>query len=59
MLVETIDEINRWLEDEFWPGDAGAKDGGEWVVGEGKGLDYRKGTLWYGSGATVYLGRGF
>jgi hypothetical protein len=33
--------------------------GGEWVVGEGKGLDLRKGVLWYGGGETVRLGKGF
>jgi hypothetical protein len=35
------------------------KEGGEWVVGEGKGLDLRKGVLWYGGGETVRLGKGF
>jgi hypothetical protein len=34
-------------------------EGGEWVVGEGKGLDLRKGVLWYGGGETVRLGNGF
>ena len=34
-------------------------EGGEWVVGEGKGLDLRKGVLWYGGGETVRLGKGF
>ena len=31
----------------------------EWIVGQEKGLDFRKGTLWYGGGETVYLGKGF
>ena len=36
------------------------KDGGEWIIGqEDKGLDCRWGTLWYGAGETLRLGRGF
>lgn len=31
---------------------------GQWVVGEGRGLDFRKGALWYGGGETIYLGKG-
>lgn len=61
-LVERIEEVNEWLKREFWPkGEGeGIKEGGEWVVGEGKGLDCRKGALWYGSGGeTVMLGEGF
>jgi len=59
-LVEEIEEINRWLEDEFWPKNGHIKEGGEWTVGEEKGLEYRKGTLWYGAGGeTVHLGKGF
>lgn len=58
-LVSTIDEINKWLEAEYWPEEVGIRPGGEWTVGEEKGLDHRKGTLWYGGGETVRLGRGF
>lgn len=59
-LVSTIEEINKWLQDEYWPSADGIKHGGEWVVGEEKGLDFRKGTLWYGGGGqTVMLGKGF
>ena len=58
-LVETIEDINTWLED-FWPKDGMIKDGGEWLVGAEKGLEFRKGALWYGSGGeTVRLGKGF
>lgn len=60
-LVETIEEINEWLEKEFWPSGEGSeiKAGGEWIVGQEKGLDFRQGSLWYGGGNTVRLGKGF
>jgi len=59
-FISMIDEINAWLQAEYWPRSEQIKDGGEWVVGEGKGLDYRKGALWYGDGGeTVRLGKGF
>jgi hypothetical protein len=71
--VGEIEAVNRWLEEEFWPQEQieggvgkegeqamqGIKQGGEWVVGDGKGLDLRKGVLWYGGGETVILGKGF
>ncbi|GJC98164.1 hypothetical protein ColKHC_06990 [Colletotrichum higginsianum] len=58
--VETIDEINAWLEREVWD----LKDGaggwvGEWLVGQERGLDARNGQLWYGGGRTIRLGEGF
>ena len=58
-LIDAIEEINEWLEREYWPKDGRIKDGGEWIVGEEKGLEYRKGALWYGGGETVHLGKGF
>lgn len=59
-FMRVIGEVNEWLEKEFWPNEGGIKDGGEWVVGEEKGLEVRKGTLWYGGGGeTVLLGEGF
>lgn len=62
--IEEIEGVNRWLEVEFWPRGDGEQaesinEGGEWIVGEGKGLDLRKGKLWYGGGETVMLGKGF
>ena len=63
MLVDKIEAINAWLQDEYWPKkgrqEAVVKNGGEWIVGEEKGLDCRKGTLWYGGGETIRLGKGF
>jgi hypothetical protein len=57
--IALIEEINAWLEREFWPRDGAIKEGGEWIVGQEKGLDCREGTLWYGGGKTVRLGKGF
>ncbi|KAI1270482.1 60S ribosomal protein L44 [Xylariaceae sp. FL1019] len=56
--VESIDEINSWLEKEVW-GNPDADVIGEWVVGQEKGIDIRVGTLWYGGGRTVLAGEGF
>lgn len=58
--IDVIENTNLWLQDEYWPRSGktiGA--GGEWIVGKDKGLDCRKGTLWYGGGETVRLGKGF
>jgi hypothetical protein len=60
--ISEIELINKWLEAEFWPEGHGHEKiipGGEWVVGEEKGLDFRKGQLWYGGGETIYLGQEF
>lgn len=65
-LIAKIDEINQWLQDEYWPRTQQDADGtvhevisrgGEWIVGEEKGLDFRQGRLWYGGGETIYLGK--
>lgn len=58
--VHTIEEINAWLQEEYWPeaGQAIAA-GGQWIIGQEQGLDCRKGRLWYGGGETVRLGQGF
>lgn len=59
-LLDHIDTINTWLRDQYWPSeDRPIQAGGEWIVGQEKGLDCRKGTLWYGGGETVQLGKGF
>ena len=57
--IDTTDDINRWLQEEYWPKEGGIKEGGEWVVGEEKGLELRKGPVWYGGGEQVHLGKGF
>jgi vesicle-fusing ATPase len=51
-LVEKIENINAWLQKEFWPehNDGRIPDGGDWVLGQEQGLVCRMGTLWY-----VYL----
>lgn len=56
--VETIDEINQWLEAEVWD-QPGSELIGEWLIGQEKGLDVRVGTLWYGGGRTLLMGEGF
>lgn len=59
-LVNHIEQINLELQHEYWPnGDETIKPGGQWMVGQGKGLDCRKGTLWYGGGETIRLGKGY
>lgn len=58
--ITVIEGINSWLQDEYWPkGNGTIRSGGEWIVGKEKGLDCRKGSLWYGGGETVQLGKGF
>ncbi|EHL03493.1 hypothetical protein M7I_0438 [Glarea lozoyensis 74030] len=57
--MEKIEEVNVWLEKEFWPSNGEDEEGFEWVVGMEKGLDFRQGTLWYGGGETIRLGKGF
>lgn len=56
--VETIDEVNLWLQKEVWDR-PGAELIGEWLVGQEKGLDVRVGALWYGGGRTVMMGEGY
>lgn len=60
-LVRVIEETNAWLQADYWPreGSDSIRSGGEWIVGEEKGLDCKQGTLWYGGGERVRLGKGF
>ncbi|KAH8820902.1 RNA ligase/cyclic nucleotide phosphodiesterase [Xylogone sp. PMI_703] len=55
--VELIEQVNAWLVEEYWPSDD--KPGIEWIIGHEKGLDCRQGTLWYGGGTSIRLGKGF
>lgn len=58
--ISEIRNINEWLEKEYWPEeDRPIQPGGEWIVGEERGLDFRKGTLWYGGGETIRQGQAF
>ncbi|KAA8569170.1 hypothetical protein MFRU_004g00230 [Monilinia fructicola] len=58
--INLIEEVNVWLKEEFWPQEGCKRnEDGEWVVGQEKGLDCRRGQLWYGGGETVMLGKGF
>jgi hypothetical protein len=63
--VRGIEDINVWLQDEFWPKREEAQGygetiekGGEWIVGHHQGLELRKGQLWYGGGETITSGKG-
>ncbi|ERF73733.1 hypothetical protein EPUS_00987 [Endocarpon pusillum Z07020] len=49
--IREIEMINDWLE--------AIMRGGEWIVGEERGIDFRKGRLWYGGGETIKLGTSF
>lgn len=64
-MDEVIARMNGQLDDGVLPAD-GKHDHDslrtmrrDWLVGQDKGLDFRKGTLWYGAGETIRLGAGF
>ncbi|EIN06647.1 hypothetical protein PUNSTDRAFT_71911 [Punctularia strigosozonata HHB-11173 SS5] len=46
--VDTVDEINDWLQSEYWPANSDIRAGGEWIVGEGVPLELGAGRVWYG-----------
>jgi hypothetical protein len=63
--IRGVEDINAWLQDEFWPRRVEAQGnretiekGGEWIMGCHQGLDLRKGRLWYGGGETIIVGKG-
>lgn len=59
-LVEKIESTNAELKEAYWPTKENKiAEGGEWIVGEGKGLDLRQGRVWYGGGSSVSVGKGF
>lgn len=50
-LIEKIEEINEKLESKYWPqADGTIHEGGEFIVGEEKGLTMRRNRVWYGGG---------
>lgn len=54
LLVDKIGDINEKLKRVYWPQPDGTNpEGGEWVVGQDKGLVIRRGRLWYGGGEDV------
>jgi hypothetical protein len=57
-VIDRIEGINARLEAQYWPSVSGIPTGGEWIVGQEKGLDFRRGQLWYGGGETVLIGKG-
>lgn len=48
--VRGIERINAWIERE-WTGRV------RWVVGEERGVEFRRGLLWYGGGNAVAVGK--
>lgn len=51
-FVDAVEDVNRWLAEEY------GGDKGMWTVGEEKGLEMRRGRLWYGDGESVMVGKG-
>ncbi|PWY70431.1 hypothetical protein BO70DRAFT_321741 [Aspergillus heteromorphus CBS 117.55] len=59
-LVERVEKINERLREKYWPGeDAVMSAKGEWLVGQERGLEFCKGTSFYGGGEDVLTGKGF
>ena len=60
-LLDALQENNRQLQLDMWSTEVpyNIRLAGQWTVGEEKGLDCRKGTLWYGGGQSLHVGRGF
>lgn len=59
-LVERVGKINEMLRTKYWFQEDGAISGkGEWLVGQEKGLEFCKGTSFYGGGEAVVVGKGF
>lgn len=56
-IVDKIEDINRKLKERYWPSkDSGVSSKGEWLVGEGIGLELCGGASWYGKGDKVVTG---
>jgi vesicle-fusing ATPase len=58
--IDTIEEINRWLMEEYWPDPSNdllpnpppseTDAAGQWIIGKDAILDCRTGNNWYGGG---------
>lgn len=59
LLVERVERVNVTLRERYWPKEGSMPMKGEWVVGQEQGLEFNKGTSWYGGGEKVLVGRGF
>ncbi|KAL5003444.1 RNA ligase/cyclic nucleotide phosphodiesterase [Aspergillus recurvatus] len=60
VLVQSIERLNANLREKYWPQED--REGtvpvnGEWVVGQEQGLEFNKGTSWYGGGEKALVGR--
>jgi len=53
--VRKIESINQWLKEDYWPKEIQGElsPGLRWIVGAGRGVELRKGRLWYGDGKPV------
>ncbi|KAE8383328.1 RNA ligase/cyclic nucleotide phosphodiesterase [Aspergillus bertholletiae] len=59
-LVKRTEQINEKLRQKYWPQENGTMSAkGEWIVGQGKGLELCKGRSFYGGGEKVVAGKGF
>ncbi|KAL4910182.1 hypothetical protein BDW74DRAFT_49222 [Aspergillus multicolor] len=59
-LVRRIERVNAMLREKYWSregGEGSIPAKGEWVVGQEQGLEFNKGTSWYGGGEKVLVGR--
>lgn len=50
--VQKIHSINQGLKEDYWAksGRSGPNPSLNWMVGSGRGIEVRKGRLWYGDG---------
>jgi hypothetical protein len=52
-------KMKKWMERVWEINEEIADWDGEWIVGEERGMDCRRGRLWYGGGETVVKAEGF
>ncbi|KAI1863200.1 uncharacterized protein JN550_009726 [Neoarthrinium moseri] len=57
--VEKIEGLNSELREKYWRRNLGEgpSKAGQWMIGAERGLEVRKGRLWYGGGETVQYGK--